>query len=194
MINNPCSYLKTSGCGTLIRSLSFVQVTSPSERQKKVEELTEGRLADVVIEATGRPEAVAEGLAFCRNGGTYVVVGQYTDNGDVSINPHHLINRKHIVVKGCWGSDFSHFYRGVQFMDKHADLPWHLVVSHVRDLKNAREALASVERMEVFKALIAPDFPPRTSSVVGKSSSHNKKNSLGRSRAGFKIPDKVQWA
>ncbi|CAM6119992.1 unnamed protein product [Calypogeia fissa] len=173
--------------------INIQEVTSPSERQKKVEELTDGRLADVVIEATGRPEAVAEGLSFCRNGGTYVVVGQYTDNGDVSINPHHLINRKHIVMKGCWGSDFSHFYRGVQFMAKHADLPWHLIVSKVSDLKNARQALESVERLEVFKALIQPEFPPKEDSAVGKIGSH-KGFKLAGSREGFRMPDTVQWA
>lgn len=69
---------------------------------------------------------------LCRDGGTYIVVGQYTDNGEVALNPHHMINRKHLTVKGCWGSDFSHFYRGVQFMTKHASIfPWQLVVSQV---------------------------------------------------------------
>jgi L-iditol 2-dehydrogenase len=114
-------------------------------------------MADVVIEATGRPEAVVEGLELCRDGGTYVVVGQYTDNGNVEINPHLQINRKHIVIKGSWGSDFGHFYRGVQFMAKMSHLPWDLVVSRAYHLKDAREALASVEKLEVFKALITPN-------------------------------------
>lgn len=116
-----------------------------------------GRLADIVIEATGRPEAVTEGMMLCRDGGMYVVVGQYTDNGNVALNPHHMINRKHLTIKGCWGSDFSHFYRGVQFMAKHASsLPWDLVVSKVFDLHDAADALKAVEKLEVFKALLKP--------------------------------------
>lgn len=116
-----------------------------------------GRLADIVIEATGRPEAVTEGMMLCRDGGMYVVVGQYTDNGNVALNPHHMINSKHLTIKGCWGSDFSHFYRGVQFMAKHASsLPWDLVVSKVFDLHDAVDALKAVEKLEVFKALLKP--------------------------------------
>ncbi|KAJ7533568.1 hypothetical protein O6H91_13G055000 [Diphasiastrum complanatum] len=134
-----------------------IEKTSVSDRMKKVLELTEGRLADVVIEATGRPEAVAEGMQFCRDGATYVVVGQYTDNGEVSINPHFSINRKHLTIRGCWGSDFSHFYRGIQFMAKNVHLPWKSVVSGTYELKNAGEALASVQNLTAFKALIRPD-------------------------------------
>ena len=139
----------------MLMSLYF-QYREASARQAVVKELTGGRMADVVIEATGRPEAVVEGLELCRDGGTYVVVGQYTDNGSVDINPHFQINRKHITVKGSWGSDFSHFYRGVQFMAKMSHLPWDLVVSRAYDLKDAQEALESVEKLEVFKALISP--------------------------------------
>jgi threonine dehydrogenase-like Zn-dependent dehydrogenase len=118
-----------------------VKFPDSGKRLAVVQELTSGHLGDVVIEATGRPEAVTE----------------YTDNGDVPLNPHHMINRKHLTVKGCWGSDFSHFYRGVQFMNKHAaSFPWHLVVSQVFDLQDAHKALAAVERLEVFKALLKP--------------------------------------
>lgn len=137
-------------------TINLEDCRTPLERQGMVKEFTGGRLADVVIEATGRPEAVAEGLELCRDGGTYVVVGQYTDNGSVDINPHFQINRKHITIKGSWGSDFSHFYRGVQFMAQMVHLPWDLVVSRMYELKDAPEALASVEKLEVFKALIDP--------------------------------------
>lgn len=137
-------------------SINLEECSTALERRILVKEITEGRLADVVIEATGRPEAVSEGLELCRDGGTYVVVGQYTDNGSVNINPHFQINRKHITIKGSWGSDFSHFYRGVQFMAHMSHLPWNLVVSRVYMLKNAHEALGSVERLEVFKALLTP--------------------------------------
>ena len=38
--------------------------------------------------------AVPEGLEMLRDGGRYVVVGQYTDAGDVAINPHRHVNRR----------------------------------------------------------------------------------------------------
>ncbi|XP_002962718.2 uncharacterized protein LOC9643333 [Selaginella moellendorffii] len=137
-----------------IDSTVNIEKAAPSERVAIVRDLTNGRMADVVIEVTGRPEAIPEGMSFCRDGGTYVVVGQYTNNGDAVVNPHHLINRKHLTVKGCWGSDFSHFYKGVQLMAKHVDLPWDSVISQTVRLGDVEKALLQVEKLGIFKALV----------------------------------------
>eukprot|EP00897_Mesotaenium_endlicherianum_P004108 jgi/Mesen1/3725/ME000202S02816 len=138
-------------------TIDIQEISSADERLKVLLSLTGGRLADVVIEATGQPVAVQQGMDMCRNGGTFVVVGQYTDNGDISINPHLQINRKHLTVKGCWGSDFSHFCRGVRFMEKTARaLPWELCLSREFSLGEAAQALDAVESLQVFKALIKP--------------------------------------
>ena len=51
--------------------------------------------------------AVPEGLEMLRDAGRFVVVGQYTDSGDATINPHRHVNRKHATVLGCWGYEFS---------------------------------------------------------------------------------------
>ncbi|MER8223572.1 zinc-binding dehydrogenase [Streptomyces sp. NPDC094143] len=51
-------------------------------------DLTGGRGADVTIEATGAPAAVPEGMRLTRDAGRYVVVGQYTDAGTATFNPH----------------------------------------------------------------------------------------------------------
>jgi L-iditol 2-dehydrogenase len=50
-----------------------------------------------------------------------VVVGQYTDAGTVEVNPHWNTNRKHLEIRGCWGTDFSHVYRGVKVVAKHGE-------------------------------------------------------------------------
>ena len=52
-----------------------------------------------------------QAMRFTRDAGTVVVVGQYTDHGVTSFNPHLDLNKKHLDVRGCWGSEFSHFYR-----------------------------------------------------------------------------------
>ncbi|HEX8898002.1 MAG TPA: zinc-binding dehydrogenase, partial [Chthoniobacterales bacterium] len=81
--------------------------------------------ADVTIEATGAPDAVAQAMRFTRDAGRVVIVGQYTDHGEASFNPHLDLNKKHLDVRGCWGSDFSHFYRGVQIVsDPIRSAPW----------------------------------------------------------------------
>lgn len=129
----------------------------PVERVARVKALTGGRGADVTIEATGVPAAVREGMQMTRDAGRFVVVGQYTDVGTVEINPHWDLNRKHLEVRGCWGSDFSHFYRGVRVVARYGDrFAWDRMISAEYSLDQAGQALADVEDMKVVKALIRP--------------------------------------
>jgi threonine dehydrogenase-like Zn-dependent dehydrogenase len=130
---------------------------APAERVQRVKDLTGGRGADVTIEATGVPAAVREGMQMTRDAGRFVVVGQYTDVGEVAINPHWDLNRKHLEVRGCWGSDFSHFYRGVRVLARYGDrFAWDRMISAEYSLDQAGQALDDVAHLKVVKALIRP--------------------------------------
>jgi threonine dehydrogenase-like Zn-dependent dehydrogenase len=94
-----------------------------------------------------------------RDAGRVVIVGQYTDHGETSFNPHLDLNQKHLDVRGCWGSDFSHFYRGVQIVsDPVRSEPWVGLKQKLSRyaLANANEALKDVASGRVLKALIDP--------------------------------------
>jgi D-arabinose 1-dehydrogenase-like Zn-dependent alcohol dehydrogenase len=137
--------------------LDLAAVPDPAERVSWVRARTQGRGADVVIEATGRPEAVPEGLEMLRDAGTHVMVGQYTDAGDVAINPHRHLNRRHATLLGCWGYEFSHLHRALALMARHdARLHWRRLVSREYPLEEAGEALAAMGRLEVVKAVVRP--------------------------------------
>jgi len=137
-------------------TLDITEISS-QERLEQVQEATGGRGADVVIEASGNPQAVTEGLDLARDGGTYVIAGQYTDAGSVSINPHLQINRKHLDIRGCWGTAFTHVYRGLHIMARYRErFRWRDMVSHTYPLEEAGSALESVEKLEATKALIVP--------------------------------------
>ena len=134
-----------------------------SERLEWILERTGGRGADVTIEATGAPDAAVQAMRFTRDAGRVVVVGQYTDHGPVSteaaFNPHLDINKKHLDVRGCWGSDFSHFYRAAQIVsDAIMSAPWAVLTSKLSryKLSQANEGLADVAGGRVLKALVDP--------------------------------------
>lgn len=129
----------------------------PQARRDAVHDATDGHGVDTVIEASGAPDAVLQAFDLVRDGGRIVICGHYTDNGDVRIHPHFHINRKHIEIRGCWGSDYSHFYRAVAIAAKHGDrIPWREMVERRYSLEQAQEALTAVERREVTKAIIVP--------------------------------------
>ena len=122
-----------------------------------VRRATGGRGADVVIEASGSPAAVPQGCQMARDGGRYVVVGQYTDNGTAEINPHGDINRKHLDIRGCWGVDLGHIWRAMEALSRWGDrFAWTATISRRYGLDAAGEALAAVESRSVVKALIVP--------------------------------------
>jgi threonine dehydrogenase-like Zn-dependent dehydrogenase len=128
-----------------------------AERREAVLDLTGGRGADVTVEATGVPDAVPEGMRLTRDAGRLVVVGQYTDAGDTVINPHLDINRKHLDVRGCWGSDAGHFHRSLQVLARYGhQFPWTTLISHEYPLSEAQRALEDVVAQRVVKALIVP--------------------------------------
>lgn len=134
-----------------------IEAVPPQERIAQVLEITQGRGADVTIEASGNPRALNEGFAMTRDAGRYVVVGQYTDVGDIRMNPHLDINRKHLEVRGSWGSDFSHFWRGLRILAKHGErYQWERFISRRYALEEANQALDDVEHYRTVKALIDP--------------------------------------
>ena len=116
-----------------------------------------GRGADVVIEASGNPSAIPAGCEMARDGGRYVVVGQYTDNGPVEINPHLHINKKHLEIRGCWGSDLSHVWRAMEIMARFKDrFDWGSLISKRYGLDQVQQALLDVEARAVVKAVVSP--------------------------------------
>lgn len=144
---------KGFGIETLINIMDY----DSTSRIEEVIKITKGRGADVTIEATGVPSAVREGMEMTRDGGTYVIVGQYTDAGDVKLNPHLHINRKHLTIRGSWGSDFSHFFQAVKLIEKyHNKYPFETLISREYNLEDAAQALDDVENLRVMKALIKP--------------------------------------
>ncbi|MHB1296436.1 MAG: zinc-binding dehydrogenase [Anaerolineae bacterium] len=127
------------------------------ERAARVMELTGGRGADVTIEASGNPTAVNEGLTMTRDAGRYVIVGQYTDLGDIRVNPHVDINRKHLEIRGSWGVDFSHLWRGMRVLAKHGErYQWERFITRRYSLEEANQALDDVAHYRTVKALIDP--------------------------------------
>jgi L-iditol 2-dehydrogenase len=132
--------------------------TAVEDRLEWVMSHTGRRGADVTIEATGRPEAVVQAMRWTRDAGRVVVVGQYTDLGDIPFNPHRDLNRKHLDIRGCWGSDYSHFHRAVELMrDEGSSKPWNALSLARVGLTDLNSALDEVAAGRSIKTLVVPN-------------------------------------
>jgi L-iditol 2-dehydrogenase len=135
-----------------------IRTTSEADRLERVRELTGGVGVDVAIEAAGSARAVEEGLTVVRDGGRYVIAGHYTDAGTSAINAHQQINRKHLEIRGCWGSEVGHFVRALRILERHhAAIPWRAIGARTYGLTELNDALADAEAMRMPKALVRPN-------------------------------------
>ncbi|MHA2294519.1 MAG: zinc-binding dehydrogenase [Candidatus Hodarchaeales archaeon] len=156
MLGAPDHRLEIANALGIEKTINIMKL-DPQSRVQEVVECSNGRGADVTIEATGVPSAIKEGMQMTRDGGNYTIAGQYTDAGDVQINPHLDINRKHLTIRGSWGSDFSHFYMAVKLVEKHVDLyPFEKIITRDYSLDEAAKALDDVEHLRIMKAIIKP--------------------------------------
>ena len=130
--------------------------TTADERRQAVLDATYGEGADIVLEAAGAAAAVPEGLDLARAGGRYVIAGHYTDVGPISVNAHQQINRKHLDIRGCWGSETRHFLRALSILERHPHLPFRKIGARRYGLQQLNEALADAEAMRIPKALVDP--------------------------------------
>lgn len=133
--------------------------TSAEERREHVRALTHGEGVDVVIEAAGSARAFEEGPYLARDGGRYVIAGHYTDGGDSAVNVHTAINRKHLDIRGCWGSEPAHFLRALTFLQQLGpEVPFGAIGERAYRLDQLDAALAAAESMQITKALVDPSM------------------------------------
>jgi threonine dehydrogenase-like Zn-dependent dehydrogenase len=137
-------------------TVDIAELPDIAARRERVLQETGGYGADVVIECVGHPEAVNEGLDYCRDGGRYVVLGQYGNAGNISFNPH-TITRKQLQVVGSWGFEPRHVHRALQLLE----LPeWKerfaRQVTHRYPLEQANEALQTTRSWTAGKTVIVP--------------------------------------
>jgi threonine dehydrogenase-like Zn-dependent dehydrogenase len=123
-------------------------------RQKRAIEESGGYGADVVIECVGHPEAVNEGIEMCRDGGKFLVLGQYANAGNISFNPH-TITRKQLEVRGSRGFEPRHWDLALSLLDRtHWKDLFSAEITHRFPLREADAALQTVREWRSGKTVI----------------------------------------
>ncbi|MFE3287309.1 zinc-binding dehydrogenase, partial [Streptomyces sp. NPDC059233] len=134
-----------------------IDITGPGGTGAALEAVlaeTGGRGADLVIECAGVPAAVAQGLTLARRGGSYLIIGQYTDAGDTLVNPHQIVYRQLDVI-GSWaftGAHLTEYVKLLPALTARFDLR-SLVTSY--PLAEHGTALAAVATGDVLKAVLS---------------------------------------
>ncbi len=123
-----------------------------------VRQITGGRGADVVVDATGHPSSFGPALDLLRDGGTLIEVGAFVDLGTVPINPASILGRN-LTIVGVAGEDARIYDRTLAMLaEHHASVPFDRIVTHVFALADADAAVHTALAADTaMKVVITPD-------------------------------------
>ena len=125
----------------------------PEERRQMILELTSGRGPENVVEASGHPPAVAEGLEMVMKGGRNLILGQPSAAATPIIVSR--INEKGLTIVGSVSAHIVHFYRALQFIKTNrTKYAFADIVSGRYRLEDVNEALANMASGKEIKAVI----------------------------------------
>ncbi len=138
-------------------TIDIAEVPSVEARRALVLEAVGPFGADQTIECVGHPEAVNEGILLCRDGGQFLVLGQYADAGNISFNPH-TITRKQLRIIGSWGFEPRHVDRALRLLERDGELrqKFARAITHRFPLDRADEALQTARSLSGGKTVILP--------------------------------------
>ncbi|MGA9839686.1 MAG: zinc-binding dehydrogenase [Thermoplasmata archaeon] len=129
---------------------------SDDEIVARVQELTGGIGADVVIEATGVPQVLGVGLRLPREGGTYATIGPIYQGATVALDCFNLIFRR-IRLLGVARNDAGHLWTAIRFLERtQSKYPYDQVVGARFSLEQVTEALRTVDERKVMRAAVVP--------------------------------------
>ena len=128
------------------------------QRTRDILEILDGKGADLVIECTGYPEVVEEGLTYVKPFGTYVIAGIYTDLGRSStINVQKLISGKYTTVIGVPGQTMQSYRAALRIMSKYkSQIPFDEIVTHKFPLEEFDLAMKKAISEESMKVAVRP--------------------------------------
>jgi 5-exo-hydroxycamphor dehydrogenase len=134
-----------------------LDATTPEERLARVLELTDGRGADVVIEAAGVPEAFPEGLSLLARHGRYLLSGLYSGTREVAVNPVPITLKSARII-GNLGSRPEVGLQALRFVQANRQrFPFARIVTHRYALDGVADALAAMQDGSAVKAVIEPE-------------------------------------
>ncbi len=139
-----------------------LESTTVAERRQLVWDRTEGRGADIVIEATGHMSAFDEGMSLLADNGRYLVLGIYSGRGTVALDPVNLNNRSLSIIGSMGPLHMSDYRTTIQLAQRHGTrLAFADLITHRFPLSRTEDAIATARAGDAIKAIVLPELDVR---------------------------------
>lgn len=131
--------------------------TDERQRLDAVLEATDGRGADIVVDASGVPATFTEGLAMVRPGGVLVEAGTFVDMGPVALNPNSAVCTRNVSVLGIGGEMATAYGPAMRLMAANLErYPLRDIVTHRFGFAQAETALAMAQSGDAMQVAFDP--------------------------------------
>jgi L-iditol 2-dehydrogenase len=131
-----------------------VDVVGEPDAMERVRERTGGRGADVVVDATGRPEVWEQACAVVGRGGTVVLFGGCVPGTAIRLETRRA-HYEELTLVGAFHHTPDLIRRAVDLLETGRILPDE-ILTHAMTLERVPEALRMMARGEALKVLIGP--------------------------------------
>jgi len=129
--------------------------TTLEDRREQIYQVTDGRGADMIIEAVGDPSAVYEGLDLARVEGTYLSVGFSQPAGLCEVDFFRQVVNRNLKIQGVWVSGAQHTARALDLTLNNLEL-FQRIVTHRFKLEEASQAIETMAGREGLKVVLEP--------------------------------------
>lgn len=135
-----------------------ISETDVSSRRQAILDRTNGRGADLVIDATNQPSALNEALGMVRRLGTVVEVGNIVSTGvTVPIDPAQDLCQKNVRLLGVAANPPQSYSEAMALLGRHRELPFHKLITGRHNFSALDDALADLGGDSVKVMLVADD-------------------------------------
>jgi 5-exo-hydroxycamphor dehydrogenase len=132
-----------------------LESTTVDERRRMVLDLTDGRGAEVVIEAAGVMSAFDEGFDLLADSGRYLILGIYSGHGTVALDPIRLNNRSLSVIGSMGPASFDDYRATIHLAQRHGErLRFADLITHRFPFADTEAAIAVAGSGEAIKAVV----------------------------------------
>uniref|UniRef100_A0A7C2P5M5 alcohol dehydrogenase n=1 Tax=Schlesneria paludicola TaxID=360056 RepID=A0A7C2P5M5_9PLAN len=148
---------RDAGRRALSASFGATRIATPEELAAAVNELTEGRGVDLVLEFTGATAAFTGAWPLVRTGGRIVLVGSVFPDVAPPIALEQIVRRQ-LTLCGIHNYAPPHLLTAVEFLEQcQSRFPFAELVAEWYPLADVRRALDHAHRPEAIRVGIRPD-------------------------------------
>ena len=160
LIGGPRERLKLAeSFGIFDHVIGLDEYSTAEERIAEVKRLTPySQGPDMVVDCTGVPDSLPEGLDMVRRGGTFVEVGAFVDTGTTTISPARHICIKDVYIIGQYAYNAQYYEIAIKLMQnaQQFGIPTKKIVTHQYKIDDVADAMSAFERLECVKGVVVP--------------------------------------